>query len=79
MLAIPLDDERSGSEGDKPVFWGEEMFDFPGCRVLLPLLPGEEDEVIAVTSASKPSLTTLTASRTGMNSLSSLTKNSVND
>jgi len=61
LLAIPLEDERSGSEGEEPVFWGERL-DFPGCRVLLPLLPGEEDEVMAVTSASRPSLTTLTAS-----------------
>ena len=62
LLAIPLEDERSGSEGEEPVFWLGERFDFPGCKVLLPLLPGEEDEVMAVTSASRPSLTTLTAS-----------------
>ena len=59
--AIPLDEERSASEGEPVVFCGERL-DLPGCRVLLPLLPGEDDDVIAVTSASRPSLTTLTAS-----------------
>ena len=61
MLAIPLEEERSGSEGEPMVFIVVRV-GLPGCKVLLPLLPGEEDDVMAVTSASRPSLTTLTAS-----------------
>ena len=34
--------------------------------MLLPELPGEEEDVMAVTSASSPSLTTLTASVSGL-------------
>ena len=53
LLAIPLDSDLSS------------VLVSPGWRVLEPLEPGEEDEVMAVTSASSPSLTTLTASVSG--------------
>jgi len=42
-----------------------------GCSVLEPELPCEEEEVMAVTSASRPSLTTLTLSTSGLRCLKS--------
>ena len=54
LLAIPLDSDLSSLSS---------VFLSPGWRVLEPLEPGEEEEVMAVTSASaRPSLTTLTVS-----------------
>ena len=40
-------------------------------RVLEPELPWDEEEVMAVTSASRPSLTTLTLSQSGLRGLRS--------
>ena len=67
---MPLEEDLSTSGGDEAVVFdagaspdisasGEP---FTGCNVLLPELPGDEEEVMAVTSASRPSLTTLTES-----------------
>lgn len=69
---MPLEDDRSMSDGLIKV-WDLMI----GWRVFDPELPGEEEEVMAVTSASRPSLTTLTLSMSVRFCLKSVTPVSV--